>query len=302
MIIPWGDSANQLRIGQPIREDVELTPEDTTDDAYFNSNGPNHGFVDFNDNFYFSSYGFAYLKGFKSNGELIVDFSIENQTNNREFYRSGISKFYIDNNGLIYFLGFPNVDYVALVDQEYNLVSKLHPYGAESGVLVDNFYRSADDVLSFYLSDGKRYSYIDGEFYEGGAMGWKDQEGIYYYANMRDSSTIRFIRYENPDLYGNPVNLEEFMIPVENRYISYCEFLGMDESSNLFVDIITSADEIDEMVLIYNSEFDQIGEITLGDYANPYYWSLSPFLRQDGLLFEFRVLEEGLEIIRWSKE
>ena len=300
--IPWGDSAHQLKIGQPFWEDVEMTPEDTTDDAVFNSDGPDQGFVDFNDNFYFSSYGFAYLKGFDSNGELIVDFSDENQTHNREFYKSGISKFHVDENGLICFLSFPRLDYVALVDQNYSLVSKLNPYGVESGVLVSNFYRSADNVLSFYLSDGTRYKYTGGEFSEGGAMGWKASNGIYYYANMRDSATIRFIRYENPDLYGNPENLEEFLIPVENIYISYCEFLGVDENSNSFVDVITSDEENNEIVLIYDSEYKLIDEINFVGSYNPFYWIIPPFLRQDGVLFEFRVLEEGLEVIRWSKE
>jgi hypothetical protein len=212
VIIPWGDSAYQLKIGQPFTEDIEMTPEDTTDDDIYPGGGPSHGFVDFNDNFYFSSYQYAYLKGFNSEGELLVEFSNENQTHNREIYRSSISKFYVDNNGLIYFISFPELDYVAQVDQEYNLVSKLHPYGDGSGVDVINFYRSADDMLSFYLSDGTRYTYIDGEFYEGGARGWRTSNGIYYYANMRDSSTIRFIRYEAPDLYGNPANLDEFLI------------------------------------------------------------------------------------------
>jgi len=302
LVIPWGDSAQQLRIGQPNREDVELTPEDTTDDFYFNSNGPNQGFVDLNDNFYFSSYGFAYLKGFNSDGELIIDFSNENQTHNREFYKSGISKFYIDNNDLLYFLGFPTVDYVPLVDQEYNLVSKLHPYGDDSGVDVINFYRSANDVLSFYLSDGTRYTYVDGDFYDGGAMGWKAVDGIYYFANMRDSSTIRFIRYENPDLYGNPENLEEYLIPLENINISYCEFLGMDEDLNSYVDVITTADENNEVVLVYDSNYELVEEITPAGISLHYYWIIAPFLRQDGILFEFRVLEEGLGIIRWSKE
>ena len=204
-------------------------------------------------------------------GELIVDFSDENRTHNREFYKSGISKFYVDNNGSIYFLGFPSVDYVPLVDQEYNLVSKLHPYGENSGVPVNNFYRSADDVLSFYLSDGTRYTYIGGEFYEGGAMGWKGVDGIYYYANMRDSTTIRFIRYENPDLYGNPENLQEFLIPVENVYISYCEFLGMDEDLNSYVDVITPADENNEVILVYDSQYELVDEISPAGISLHYY-------------------------------
>jgi hypothetical protein len=89
---------------------------------------------------------------------------------------------------------------------------------------------------------------------------------------------------------------------VEDLNISYCEFLGVDESSALFVDIFTGTDEINEIVLIYDSDFNLVNEITMGEYDNPYLWNISPFLRQDGIIFEFRVLQEGLEIIRWSKE
>jgi hypothetical protein len=78
--------------------------------------------------------------------------------------------------------------------------------------------------------------------------------------------------------------------------------LGLDQEFNSLIYVIKPTYQEDRMVMIFNGEYNLTDEILLADSSNRYYWILPPFLRADGILYEFRVLDEGLEIIRWSKE
>ena len=114
-VIPWGDSANQLKIGIPNYEDVNFTPADSNDD-FVGTTGPSQGFVDKNENSYLASHDFMQLKGFEA--ILILSLIIPRET---EIYipiyiRTELTKIYIDSISRIYVLDGMRYDYVAVVD------------------------------------------------------------------------------------------------------------------------------------------------------------------------------------------
>jgi hypothetical protein len=299
--VQWGQEQNELRIGEPFVEDVKLTPQDSTDDVTFPGGGPDQGFVDKEENCYFSSYKFGYFKGYDHTGNLIVDYSKSSPGFDTEYFQSGVIRFYMDTTGLVYFLGFPRRDYVAVADQNNNLLAKLNPYGEDSGVIINNFYPSSDDQLSFYLDDGTRYTYSAGHFTNGGAMGWKAADGFYYYANMTDAEHLRFMKYQNPDLHGVLSNLQETVLPLTDRQIDYAEFLGVDDSLFIYVYVIETMPETAYRVLKFNGTYSLVDEILLSVVSNRFEWNLTPFLRNDGNVYEFQVMDDGLHVFRWSR-
>lgn len=55
-------------------------------------------------------------------------------------------------------------------------------------------------------------------------------------------------------------------------------------------------------VLVYNSKYEKVYEIIPPEYTNMYDWRMGYFVRPDGIVYEFRCLDDGLHVIKWSKQ
>ncbi len=300
LVIPWGDAPNQLKIDEPGYEDVNNTPEDGTDD-WIEKAGPSFGFVDKYEDLYFSSYYFLQLKGLDRNGRLIFDYSHGEPSYNREFYRGWLRKFYVDSLCRIYILGGADEDYIAVVDTAGNLIEKLSPLGPNSGVPVANMYAGSHDAITFYLHGNELYTYVGGQFHEGGSLAWLALDGYYYYANLENSS-IRFIKYRDPDIHEVPANLDENFVSITGGSENSLSFIGVDDSMQIYI-FLKGIDPADRKLQIYNLSYNLISEIVFPQPPNKYMWYMKPYMRpSDGNIYEFRVLDDGLHVIRWSKQ
>jgi hypothetical protein len=300
-IIPWGDEASQLKIGGPVYEDVNETPDDSSDDFIGNA-GPSHGIIDKNENIYISSYSYMQLKGFNNNGGLIFNYSKGEPGYNREFYYGWLRKIYVDSLNNIYIVGGASQDYIAVVDTNGHLINKLTPYGLGSGVVVSNIYFNSDDALTFYFRNDTYYLYENGSFAAGGSMDWRAKDRNYYDANLEDSSSIRFIKSQDPDINGEPASLVDNRVTISGEPSTYMEFLGVDDNMYIYIFIIGENDTY-RRVLIYDLSYNLMNEISFPPLTNKYMWYMTPYMRpSDGNIYEFRCLDDGLHVIRWSKQ
>jgi hypothetical protein len=298
--VKWGTAHDQLMIDKPGYEDVNFTPEDSSDD-YIEIAGPTHGFVDKNENAYFISYQFLQLKAFDRTGRLIFDYSKGQQGYNHEFFGNSLAKIYVDSLCRLFILEGMRQDYIAVVDTAGHLLEKISPKGLGSGVAITNMHPGSDDALIIYLHGDEHYVYSAGKFHEGGSLAWFAKDGYYYYANYENSS-IRFIKYRDPDIHGTPTSIEESFVASTGGPETNLVFLGVDDSLHLYV-FLEGIEPADRKVQIYDTSHNLLWEIAFPQTANKYMWYMTPIMRpKDGNIYEFRCLDDGLHVIRWSRK
>ena len=299
--ILWGDSSNQLKISMPYYEDVNGTPSDSTDD-WIEFSGPKMGVVDRQDNISFASYFFMQLKGFDRTGRLIFDCSENTTRYNQGIFKSGIANIFIDSLSRIYVVDGSHFDYIAVIDTACNIIDMISPHGIGSGIVVYGFSPGAADKLSIFCKDGTNYLYSDGAISAGAGAGWLSGDGYYYYSTLVDSSQIRFTKYHNPDITGTGTDIQEIYKPLEKHEYYYSEFLGVDDSMNLYVYLVGPT-PAESRILIYDISFNYTTEIDFPLDYNKFGWYITPYMRpSDGNIYEFRCLDDGLHVIRWSKQ
>jgi hypothetical protein len=299
-VIEWGNDPHQLKIDMPVWVDLNNTPADPTDDLIEeDGGGPTQAFVDMYENVYISSYGLGYFKAFDSSGRLILNFSPGEPDYDSLFGGHTISKFYVDSLCQIYLLAFPPLDYIVVVDTLGNLLDKLSPLGLNPPFGVCAMYFNSGDNLSVCSCNRELYTYENGNFTPGGAMGWRAFDGYYYNAGPEDSTQIRFIRYSDPGLDGYSTDLLETFVPY-NPYFFSVGILGVDDSLRIFVGMLDS--ESNSRIQIYNTAYELLDEIVYTPSSNRYFKYIGSFMRADGTLYEFRCLDDGMHVFRWSKK
>ena len=301
LTIPWGDSANQLKIDLPFHEDVNNTPFDSTDD-WVEFTGPKMGVVDGQDNVFVASYIYMQLKGFDKTGRLIFDCSKGTALYNSDIFKSGIVRIFVDSLSRIYVADGKRYDYIAVIDTTCHIIDRISPYGVGSGVIVSGFSPGFDDVLSIFCKDGTNFTYSSKEVSPGGGPGRLASDGYYYRASLGDSTQINFMKYRNPDISGVPAELTEAIILLPDPPKSYLDFLGVDNNVNIYVSLV-GKDLSQREVLIYDNAYNFVGRIVFPRENNIFKWHMTPYMRpSDGNIYEFRCLDDGLHVIRWSKQ
>lgn len=300
LFIPWGEGEEQLKIALPHGLDVHGTPFNYCDDTYeILGGGPSYGFVDQVDNIYFSSYEHNYLKVFDPTGRLILDFSQGHPVYDSIIGHYSMGYFYVDTLCQIYVLSSQSLDHIPVIDTLGNLINKLNPVGIGSGVEILRIFPNSLDNLTVLCRNENYYFYTNNSFLPGGSNGWRAVDGFYYSAARNDSSNIGFTAFSDSDIEGNKSDLSHFIVPFGSN-ILHARLLGVDDNMNLYVFITESV--TDTKVRVYNADYQLQDEIILAPRSNKYHWHIWPFMRTDGTLYEFRCLDDGLHVVRWSKK
>jgi hypothetical protein len=298
--IEWGDDEVQLKVTP-----VEIIPPDSgilaADYEVHAGAGPTGVFVDDDENFIFYSYDFWQLKGFNNVGDLIFNYSYGEAEVNPDIYDGKVDAIYIDSNLKMYVVNFPGRSFIPVVDYEGNILDKLYPFAPDLSVPVLSLYWKSNGDICFYSRESGYVTYSEGNFSPGGTPGFLAMNGSYYSATETSPTTIRFNRYENPDTRGIAENREitEISFPGESIYTAV--LLNGGDGSHLFVlkrEDTIGGDEIWELDLDYNL----LDRIQLECWLEDSIWDITPFVGHGGAIYEFRCLEDGVHVIRWSKE
>lgn len=303
LVIPWGEGPDELEIAEPYLEYSD-TPGADTVGLLVPSGGPSNPFVDREENIYFISHDIFYLKGFNSNGQVIVDYSQGKTEFRDEFFRGMFNGFYVDSLGRIYCDG--NLfegGYVAVADRENNLLDKLNPLGIESGIPCSLVRWCSDDVLIFQSLEHGYFTYINGKFYPGGSAGWRAKDGAYYFGMLANSSTVQVFRYESPDTIGQITSADTLYFPLEIENLESGGLIGTDDEMNFYIEYKDST-ESHHGIRVYDQNLDLVDELEyLPREENQYLWDTpNAFLRNDGNIYEFHCRDDGMHVFRWSKK
>jgi hypothetical protein len=301
LFIEWGDGPNQLKIEEPRMEESEggnLYPVP--------GGGPDQVFVDMNDIFYFGSFTPGYFKAFNLEGNLRIDWEPGTPSYNDSLFGNSIQCFYVDTLSRIYFDSFGPRDFIAVADMQGKLLDRLNPLGLGSGITISLIGANSNDVLSFACWNDKYYTYSGGGFTEGGSSAWKARDGYYYDAIRRDSVTIRFYKFPKATPGGGYEDLDTVLAPFMGGSDGV-EFLGLDDSLRIYLLTVTNiAGEYfnNYGIQIFTNDFKLEDTFNFDPTEeNHYMWyEPIPFVRRDGNIYEFRCLDDGLHVVRWSKE
>ena len=300
-IIPWGPGPYQLKISEAAYNDYMDTPEDSLDDYVELGGGPSDAFVDIAGNVIFSSYDFGQLKGFDGYGELIFDFSRGEAGYSPEVFSESVEDFYVDSLLAMYVVDSAERNFVSTVDYNGNLSGKLYPFAPDSTVAILSMYPKFDGSITFYGENQRMVTYKNGQYAIGGTPGFLAINGSFYSAKATSSQTIKFNKYENPDFYGVAETrlFSEIQFPPDSFHTAI--ILDGGNGSRLFA--FLSVDRPDgyqiwELDLSYN----RLDKMEIRLRQNKYLWGVNPFVATDNTIYEFRCLDDGLHVIKWTKK
>jgi hypothetical protein len=294
LLIPWGDGPDELAIWEPYKEEIYVS-EDSSFDAWFASGGSNFGFLDMNDNIYFSSYQIPYFKGFHSDGQGFVNFSNDPPGSNPGIFGGGIDNFYVDSDAQIFVSSM--LPYVVVADTMGNLIDRLIPSGYDEQIPISLLFYQFDDELVISALN-QRFIYRDGEFHEGGYPFWKASDGFYYRAKKYDESSFIFMKFHTYD------QIDTFYVSFDGN-LHLGGLMGIDLNDQFFMRYTEEEVDIPLGVLILDSQFQEVDRFELlPEPENQYMWYLnnSTFLRGDGNVYQFLCEDDGMHVIKWSKE
>lgn len=301
LFVQWGNGPKQLKINEPIVEESE-----TGNQYLIPGGGPHQGFVDMNDIFYFGSRNPGYFKAFDLSGNVRINFDPQAPNYHDSLFGTSLERFYIDSLSRIYFESLGPRDFVAIADTNGNLLDRLNPLGVGSRVNVNMVGVNSDDVISFSCWNNGFYTYSNGMFTEGGTSAWKARDGFYYYALRANSPNIRFYKFPRATLGGGFEDLDTLLIPFTGNSDGFI-FLGLDDSLKIYLLTVTNipgSNISNYGIQIFSNAFVLKDEINFDPTnENRFMWHVSePFVRRDGSIYEFRCKDDGLHVIKWTRQ
>jgi len=226
--IAWGEAPEQLKIEEPFYYDTCGTPGDISDDIIEEfGGGPTIGFVDKNENAYFSSYRLHQFKAFDAHGNLILDFSRGTPGYNNEFFDGSPRSFVVDSQQQMYFTSFDGKPYIPVVDVLGNLLSKLYPCGKFANVVVYEAYLAFNDIIVFDCFPLGYRSYKEGQFLTGGGPGLAIDSNCYEVREI-DGIYLEFMKQGFLNKSDSEAHRESKVVKLENEILG-AHLLGVDE-------------------------------------------------------------------------
>jgi hypothetical protein len=301
--IPWGDGPEQFKISHPCHN---IDPIDSTD--YIEpGRGPNNTFVDIDGNIIFTSYQ-QQVKGFDSTGNLIFNLSPDVKPELRKVFGGEFTEIFIDSNFQVYSLSEYST-YVTVLNYNGEILRKLYPFPDTIKDTISLFRWSPGQQLFFKKRYAGWVEYYDGVFTKTGNAGMLALNGYFYdaYCHNEDRPhTLYLGKYLDIDSTGEPGNSQ---IEALEQDMGLCDTLyaadiipGGDGKTIYILAIMDSCDTGYNMIWEYDLDFNRLDQLRFPPDEGPDLISPSPFIGPDGSIYEFRALDNGLHVIKWTKK
>jgi len=291
-VIGWGKGPGQLF----------MLPEEITDSGFLESaKGPDKAFIDRSENIIISSSQTFQLKGFSNTGKLLFDYSIDGAEYNLEMYDEAPGKIYIDSLFHIYLLSDTAIRYIPVVDYNGQIIDKIRPFEQDPGAHIHFMNWSPSRILLFFNWDYGWVRYIEGKSTPGGHSGFLANDGNYYTVYNKSSSSIEFTSYENPDSRGATDLKKVSEIILGFFGITVAEILNGGNGDYIYVYL---GKENSNSKVIWKCDLEyKVSDILVLEDQNPFGGlKIMPFVRYDGNIYQFLFQEDGLHVVRWSKD
>lgn len=303
-VINWGVAENELAIIEPHLEGAGTDQEFKEPGL-----GTSIGVVDENENCVFSSYDLGYLKGFDNQGHLIFNLLSDETPIKQRMAGRTVDNFVIDSS-LIYIIGFGSLPIIPIVNYQGVIVDSLMPYDWSPDIQIANLVLNYNRSLSIMrIIKGRPQTDIwvvtyDGEkFIQGGSLGFLATNGSYYSARASSPHSLTFCKYNNPDTADETKDVTYKVVEFPNDTLDMADDISGGDGSKLYVYISKEAGanlrfEVWEFDLAYNL----LAKAVFPLAVNKYDWFIPPFVARNGSIYEFRCLDDGLHVVKWTKQ
>jgi len=300
-VIEWGEGESELKASPHVPNVDPGTPEDSTDDYFLTGEGPNKAFVDNAGNFIFAS-GFSQLKGFTDAGDLLFDFSGGSPNYKPEMYRGDIGDIFVDSEKRIYLTTVWPMSYVPVINYEYFTVDSLIPFIEDPDAAIYLLNWTYDGRIMLGPFKGGWLTYDGEEFTPGGTFAVMSADGLFHIAQFAEPDKAKFYFFDDPDTSGYSPNADSVIIELGVENLVHIELLNSMEPTHLYLAVYYFTDFSFYEVWQFDLDCNLVDKVV--PPAEPEYYSSTPkpFITADGDIYEFRTREDGLHIIRWSKE
>jgi len=181
-VIGWDGSGYNLFSEMAVNDPG--TPEIASDDYIEPTRGPHMAIVDRDENIIVASRGLQQLVGFNSSGKLIFNFSHKSSGYTPDIFEYIPKIIYVDTLSRLYIVTSPPLEYVSVVNYDYEVLEKIRPYPRDRSAVINSLNWASDGTLFFRSPRYGWMTYADGEFSPGGS-------GDFYAAAMIDCLGLR---------------------------------------------------------------------------------------------------------------
>lgn len=277
------------------------TPDITSDDYIQTARGPEIVIVDMRENIIIFSDQLRQLVGFDSTGELIFNFSYK-----ASGYRPDITKFvprniYVDSLSRLYIQTSPAMDYMPVVNYDYEILDKIQPFPGDPHAEIWSFNWAPDGTLFFRNPLYGWVTYADGKSSRGGSDEFRAADGYFYNLFRSGNNTLTIDKSLNPDRYAQPRKNTQTDINLRAGIIVSVKLLAGGDGNFLYMLLNLETDNHYE-IWQYDLKYKLDDKLVLPDEPAYEEWRIDPFVRRDGNIYEFRTREEGMQVVKWSKE
>jgi hypothetical protein len=298
--IPWGDGANELK-ATPTRYEGIIS--DSTDYDFEPGHGPSAAFVDKKDNIIILSHDFYQLKGFDNIGNLIFNLSKGETTLDTSISSCAFSDIYIDTSFQIYLTSSPEMVFVPIINYNGKIINKIFPYN-DSDALIFSMSWSNASILTFFCATQGFATYSNGYILPVGSYYFIAKNGFYYISYIDDESgAFTFIKGYNPNKWGYFEWADTASISISADSIYLADLLNGGDGDYLYVyvDFYKGQNET-YGVWIFDFNYNLLDTISVPFPKGFYDYNINPFVARDGSIYEFRVQDDGLHVINWTKK
>lgn len=301
-VIGWGDGPNEF-IAYGAHDIDPGTPEDSTDDYFETGSGPSTAFVDNYKNIIITNSQHGQWKGFDSDGNLIFDFSKYSNGYKECMWRGDLNEIYIDDSKHIYTITFWPDPHIFKIDYGNATIDTLKiTKGITSGGYSDINYTYDGGIMIF--GDGFGWiTYSDGVFKACGSWGVKLIDGRFYSATFNEPDNIIIYSDIDPDIMGVGSDRDSATVKLGVDNVVWVELLNSMEPTHLYFTVYFYTEYSYYEIWKYDFGYYLVDKI-VPPAEDSYYWSATPkpFIMADGDIYEFRCLEDGMHVFRWSRE
>lgn len=263
--------------------------------------GPHTAIVDTEENIIIGSFSTRQLKGFSNTGDLIFDLSEGSPDYSSELYSGYIFEMCVDSLSNIYLVIDPPAKTVPVINYNGELVGNLRSPDQSRYAKIRRISHAPDGRIFYFMTPGGWVCYQNGSYKQGGTPLFAASDGNFYGARKGGPGSIMFIKFVNPGQFGKPESKDSTEIFIDTDTLVTAGLLNGGDGFYLYV-ILAVNKYFNYEIWQFDLDYNVVDKLTLKNEEAYGDLRLLPFIRKDGNIYQFLFREDGMYVIRWSKE
>jgi len=263
--------------------------------------GPHMAVVDDAENIIIISAQNRQFKGFDSQGSLLFDYSKGRPGYNFQYYDESPLEIYVDPLMHIYVQSDFSKSYVPVISYIGELLDKIRPFAQDSSASIDAMNWAPDGTLFLFNRTYGWVTYSNGVSTPGGTTGFKANNGSYYTVRKKTGASLEFKRYENPDSTGLAESRVLTDVPIAVDTLLGAGLINGGDGNSLWI-MLAVNDFFTNQIWQFDLDYNVLDSLTLTNEEAYGDLRIPPYIRNDANIYEFLFREDGLHVIKWTKQ